>query len=645
MFSLNRNFRIFAAMKRLGYVLMAALPLVLCLLLGGCGDNPRAVSLLTCADSLMAGRPDSALLILDSLLTDSDRLSTNFVMQCRLRRLNAINKLDTVFTTAHVVQARILADHFDDHGTSNEQMLAYYLLGRTFADAGEAPQAINAYNEAANRADTTATDCDYKTLCRVYTQMANVFYQQGLYREDLNNLDQAVDFGYLASDTLAALLAYGQKMGAYRLMLKPDSMLIVCDTVCNKLCNAGYPVVAAGMLNYPIRYLLDIGKIALAHQYLEIYEKESGYFDKNHEIASGREIYYYVKGYYYLKTCQYDSAEYFFRKELATGKDFNNQNAGSRGLALLFQQTHKPDSAAKYALYSYEMNDSVYAQKATEEVAKTKAMYDYTRYEHEAQQSKLQAVLAQLRFVITAVIAVSILTFAAILAYRYRRVQKKRKEEKLHYQRLLETYRRTEQELLELRAHQEQFSRMAVERQEALAHQQHTTQELNRLRQSEQMLTELISQKEQELERLDAELAQYRRKDELMAVASSDEESLLRVLPFYQSLLRTTDQGQSLTDSDWKPIHKFFKERLPQFHQFMSDNRHALTDYEYKMCLLVRLYLKPKNISNALGLDASYVTRVRRSMVKKLFGVDANSKEADMLVRQIDRIKAEKTVD
>ena len=91
-FAFRSLIRIFAAMKRLGYVLMAALPLVICLLLGGCGDNPRAVSLLARADSLMAGRPDSALLILDSLLTDSDHLSTHFVMQCRLRRLNAINK-------------------------------------------------------------------------------------------------------------------------------------------------------------------------------------------------------------------------------------------------------------------------------------------------------------------------------------------------------------------------------------------------------------------------------------------------------------------------------------------------------------------------------------------------------------------------
>ena len=77
----------------------------------------------------------------------------------------------------------------------------------------------------------------------------------------------------------------------------------------------------------------------------------------------------------------------------------------------------------------------------------------------------------------------------------------------------------------------------------------------------------------------------------------------------------------------------------------MADNRNALTDYEYKICLLVRLYFKPKNIANALNLDASYVTRVRRSMVKKLFGIDASSKEADMLIRQIDRIKGEETAD
>ena len=160
-------------MKPFVHFLSVAVLCVACLL-SGCGDNPRATALLSRADSLMASRPDSALLLLDSLLTDSDRLSTHFVMQCRLRRLNASNKLDTVFTAAHVTQAKALADHFDDCGTPNEQMLAYYLLGRTYADAGEAPRAIEAYNTAADRADTIATDCDYRQLCFVYTQMTGL---------------------------------------------------------------------------------------------------------------------------------------------------------------------------------------------------------------------------------------------------------------------------------------------------------------------------------------------------------------------------------------------------------------------------------------------------------------------------------------
>ena len=564
-------------------------------------------------------------------------------MRFHLLHAKAQNKAYVPFTSDSVMT--VVSHYYDRHGTNNEQVEAHYLLGCVYRDLGEAPKALSAYHDAVECADTTAVDCDYKTLCRVYSQMANVYYRQDLYEEQLVSLNRASYYGYLAKDTLAALLAYAQKMDSYEKMLRPDSMLYVCDTVSELLRNAGFIRTAAGMSSIPIRYLVDNGELSKANHYLTIYECESGFFDENHNIEHGREVYYYTKGYYYLKTCQYDSAEYFFRKELSTGKDFNNQNAGARGLALLFQQTYKPDSAAKYALYSYEMNDSVYAHEATAEVARMKSLYDYNRYEHEAQQSKIYAISAQLRFVITALIAVLILSIAMILAYRYRNLQKKRREEKRHYQQLKDSYRRTEKELSELRTHQEEFSRMIVERQEALAYQQHTTQELNRLRQSEQILTELISEKEQELAKLDAELNHYRRKDELMAVASSDEECRLREYPFYQSLLHTTDQGHALTDSDWKSIHKFFKEHLPDFYRFATDNRHALTAYEYQMCLLVRLYLKPKNIANALDLDGSYVTRTRRSMVKKLFGVDANSKEADVLIRQIDHLKVADTTD
>jgi len=600
--------------KRLVYILLVAVLMGGSLFLGGCGDNPRAVSLLARADTLMADRPDAALWLLDSLLADSDRLSTHFTMQCRLRRLNACNKLDTVFTSAHVEQAKALANHFDDHGTPNEQMLAYYLLGRTFADAGEAPQAIEAYNTAADRADTTAVDCDYKTLCRVYAQKAELYYNQLLADNMIHEEQQAMKYALMAKDTMTYIYCYGMLAEGYEIKEMPDSSFLMLKEAYHLYQKHGRDDLASSLCCSMAELYLRNKKTRDALYALLQYETHTSLFDAEGNIKQGYELYYYIKGLYYIQTFQLDSAEFFFRKELKFGKDPNNQMSGFKGLQKVFEHRANMDSLTKYTRLFMEIADSCHTQVEMQDMLRINALYDYTRYEKDAQQSKLHAIRAQLRFVITAVIALLVLILAMLIAYRYREVQKKRQEEKLHYQQLLDSYRRTEKELSELRAHQ-----------------------------GEQTLKELISQKEQELARLDAELAHYRRKAELMTVASSDEERLLRAFPFYQNLLHTTDQGHSLSANDWKAIRKFLQEHLPQFYRYMSDNSRDLTNYEYQMCLLVRLHLKPKSIANALGVDGSYVTRVRRSMVKKLFGVDASSKEADMLVLQIDQLKTTET--
>ena len=93
----------------------------------------------------------------------------------QLEELERQNRADSLLLNDSL--ARALADYFDRHGTPNEQMRAYYILGRTYADRGEAPQAIAVYNDAADKADTTA-DCDYAKLSRVYAQKAEVFYYQ-----------------------------------------------------------------------------------------------------------------------------------------------------------------------------------------------------------------------------------------------------------------------------------------------------------------------------------------------------------------------------------------------------------------------------------------------------------------------------------
>lgn len=102
--------------------------------------------------------------------TDGER------MRRELAGLQARNQADSLLTDDSLALA--LCDYFDRHGTANEKMLAHYLLGRTYADMGEAPAALDAFHQAAECADTTAVDCDYSLLARIHGQTANLFYYQ-----------------------------------------------------------------------------------------------------------------------------------------------------------------------------------------------------------------------------------------------------------------------------------------------------------------------------------------------------------------------------------------------------------------------------------------------------------------------------------
>ena len=137
------------------------------------------------------------------------------------------------------------------------------------------------------------------------------------------------------------------KAAAYdQLQMKDSAILIYTDAI-RQMKAYKYNKVAAGFSGTLAKKLIDKGEMAQALPYMQDYEQNSGYFDSFGNIAKGREIYYYAKGLYHLKTNLLDSAEYCFRKELHTGKDFNNQSAGAYGLSLLYQRYNNPDSTAK----------------------------------------------------------------------------------------------------------------------------------------------------------------------------------------------------------------------------------------------------------------------------------------------------------
>ena len=576
------------------------------ILLAACSGDPQVTALLDRADSLTIVDPDSALRLLTFpssgdegcpkggvvAKTSGDEGCPHFSRSQRMRHalLTALaqNKAYVPFTTDSVLLE--VADYYDRHGTPNQQVEAHYLLGCAYRDLGEAPRAIDAFQDAIAHADTTTTDCDYRTLCNVCSQVAHLFYLQNLMTENLSALDQSYIFANHAHDTLAAINSYAYKMITYDRMGLYDSVVQICDSVYRNVSSMGDSCLAAQYACMGINALLELEQTDKAKYYLDSYEANSGFFDEEKNIMKGREAYYNLKGRYFFSIHQYDSAEYYFRKELRLGLDFMNQNMASQGLAQIFQESHISDSAAKYSLYSYSMNDSVYAHMATEEVEQTKGMYNYSRNQKLALQEREKAEKARFHIRLLLYLIIGVLILIAIIAYR---IKKKRREEKENYLHLLNQLENTQTEILRLRA-----------------------QEIE--------LDAVIREKEANVEDLKQKVALFQHKT---GQVKQNAEQRLANSQTYKMLTKKANSGFCLNDREWSDLHKLVIETLPQFYRFISAKEYALGTKEYRTCILLRLHIPPLSISNILEVSPSYITKLSKQILKKLFNEDGTSKE------------------
>ena len=563
-------------------------------LLLGCGERKEYVDVLQRAIATADEHPDSALVMLDSLARHEVDFGKHFLMQYRLHRLNVYNKLDTVFKTTE--EAQQLADYFEDNGTSNEKMLAYYLLGRTYYDTHEAPMALKYFRTAAEKADTTAADCNYRQLSRVYGQMGNLFYEQNLMSNSLTCRDRAIAYAWRAKDTISVLANLSSRIAALSKIVDADSIIELTLSTSKQAMSLGYDNVSAGILVFAIRRLVEKGDFVAAKSCMDLYESKSGFFNSSNDIQKGREIYYYTKGFYYMEKGMLDSAKYYFYKELHDGKDFNNQNAASRGLSFLYNRIDIPDSVAKYAMYSYEMNDSVYSNMATKEVEQVRALYNYMRNQEIAREEKERADKEASKLsvaIFTIVFLVIIVALVAIAVYKRRMKERKR------YRDSLSALAKTQTELLTLRSykieHEKEFS-------------------------------QLIKRKEDELARLNSDIEVYK---ERIGNQRESAESKLQESAVYKNIQKSAKKALFLTDDDWHQVYMMVIDVLPQFYKFISARRLELNDKEFKTCILIRLHFTPKEVANMLDVSSPYITKMRNQMMQKLFGVEGKSKELD----------------
>ena len=278
--------------------------------------------------------------------------------------------------------------YYKEHGTSNDLMEAYYLLGSVYRDLHEAPKALEAFLNGINAADTTRSDCRYNLLARLYGQKCEMLYRQSLHQQSIEAGRMMYNYAVLAKDTLFTMAAQWKRMGGCFASCDYQTIANECWSILEESKRMGLYDYSATQLCTSVLANMELGRVEDAARLLAIYEQHSGQVNpKTHE--SSFPIYYYAKGRVLAATGQLDSAELFYRKELEA-QDWDNRQAAYRGLRMVFEQKGLTDSVCKYAPLQCDAVDSSYQEMLSQHLQNLHELYDYNRLQAENSQKELQ---------------------------------------------------------------------------------------------------------------------------------------------------------------------------------------------------------------------------------------------------------------
>lgn len=542
-------------------------------------------------------------------------------MDALLDRADSMNRAYIPMTDGIDSSLLEASRYYDRHGTSNEQIRAYYLLGCAYRDMGEAPAALKCYQDAVDRADTLSRGCDYKRLMSVYGQMADLFHAQNLPTDELAAFANGQKCAKRLNDTLLFIRCLELKERPYFLLHDTLSMLKVLYQAQYLYVKYGYLREAAAVYPPIIDIYISKDSLQKAKELMDIFESESNLFDKNGNISPGRENYYELKGLYYSKVQNLDSAQYYYNKLLVCG---NNDAEAYKGLFSVYRQKANVDSMNKFVVL---YNDAVCKERdaiQTHALRQMSSLYNYQRFLLKASNESKRASRFELYFTVSLLIMVIFLLVTVIvyIAYRNKKRTQAQETEKLRNN-YADAIAKKDQLFQELDMLKENHAQLMASEQEA-------RKNLDAIKVRNR---QLMNEKEKEIADLNTKICEYSKlliKSEKI-IGNSPQFTLL-IEDFHKRATRKIDTSLP-SDKEWKKFIALFEQTQPKANDIIGRD-HVLSPQELRGCILLLLKFSSGEIQSLLNINSQRMTNLRTSINAKLFG----EQKSPTLTRNLEKI-------
>ncbi len=562
------------------------LTLLSVLALFACTDR-RYPTTLVAADSLCAVNPDSALSLLTQYKDSIQTASKAHRMYYHLLLADAMNKSYVDMSTDSILKE--VADYYDRHGSANEKMRAHYLLGCAYRDMGEAPMALQCYQDAVDKADTLSQDCNYRLLTSVYGQMAEIFHKQNLPTDEIIANRNCQKYSLMGGDSLEYLLSIKAMIKPYFLLGDTLAMMKVLDDVYQLFLKRGDSLHASrtyGSSVY-IDKLVREGRLSEARKRINTYKAKSGLYDNQGNLKGLYSGYYYYEGMYYLKAGQLDSAEHCFRK-LTNNKNYHLEEC--HGLMMLYQQRRATDSIIKYVQEYSDAVDEQANSRRTETVHQMTSMYNYQRFQ---QQMDREAQKVSHTRLVATLFALGIVILLFLFYFLFRQYRQFKENKQAEVVRLNNACRRAEDALY--------IAELENQNKQAKS-------------------ADLLAEKAQQINELRTQLDKY--VERYMAVKPSDREALMaksEIVSLFQEKARWTINTQLPDSVQWRELIAQFKLNLPTLYSAIGRGE-KLSEQELRACVLLLLNFSEADAGILLNVRPQRLTNIKSRANQKLFG-------------------------
>jgi len=560
-----------------------------------CDGKPYPHVLLA-ADSLSSICPDSAIVLLEQIKDSISQEPKETQKYYQLLTIKAKDKAYIMHTSDSLI-LKVL-HYYEKRKDKQHLPEAYYYAGRVYRDLGDAPQALDYFFKAIE----SAKDCtNYRLISRIYSQTGMLYLYQDTYNEALEVFRKAYQYNILADDSTGIVYNLRDIGRTFTTLNCADSSIYYYKEA----------LIKAEQVHNEHLMGIVLSELSGLYIQLEMYSEANDAIHRSNRYIKdlGLAPHYAILADYYYRINQLDSATFYYTKA-ANFNDFYQKQGGYEGLGNIARKKGQYKEAIEYFDKYLTYTDSIKKITDTNTIRKMQSLYNYQsreKHNHDLQQKNEKQKFWII--ILTATIALSI-----TLIIIYQQYNKRKKQKRQEQQRLLDEYK------------EKQYH-------ESLHYIEYNKKQLCQLE-------EALKQAENEKNELKLNLINAQK--ELLEHTNKQVEAKQRTLQISEKALKESDiykkfhlanEDLKIKAEDWDALAEEIDKTYNRFTSRLY-TLYPFTEREIRICLLIKINLKPSKIAPLIPCAKQTLTSIRKKMYERTHNQKGNPELWDEFIRE-----------